>query len=166
MSRLHPILLLALAALIALSGFGSPLTASATPLNQEDADLSVYEVTLENLTIGQPFSPPVAATHSDLVRMFIVGAPASDALAAIAQDGDPAPMVELLGDTDNGVTDVVSVGRPLAPDGTVVELGGRCHNQTITLLNGDIAQELGGYINFSAHLVGENDDGECFRFSR
>ncbi len=36
-----------------------------------------YEVTIENLSTGQPMSPPVAATHSKRVRIFRVGSKAS-----------------------------------------------------------------------------------------
>ncbi|MFQ5557179.1 MAG: hypothetical protein ACE5GB_06690, partial [Acidimicrobiales bacterium] len=37
----------------------------------------VYLVTVENLTSGQPFTPPVAATHHRRTGMFTVGGPAS-----------------------------------------------------------------------------------------
>ncbi len=38
-----------------------------------DGGKATYKVTIENLTTGQPFSPPVAATHRSNVRMFRVG---------------------------------------------------------------------------------------------
>src|SRR5262249_23734311 len=46
--------------------------------------LADYRVTFVNLSGGQPFSPPVAATHQKSIRMFQVGRLASDELAAIA----------------------------------------------------------------------------------
>jgi hypothetical protein len=53
----------------------------------------LYQVTLENLTPAtvpggsQVFSPPVLATHNPRVSIFRVGHYASDALAALAEDG-------------------------------------------------------------------------------
>jgi hypothetical protein len=82
-------------------------------------ELSTYRVTLENLTSGQPFSPPVAATHQKSIHMFEVGRPASDELAAIAQDGNEVPMAELFS-TSGKATQVVDVGRPLTRRGTTV----------------------------------------------
>jgi hypothetical protein len=78
-----------------------------------------YRVTLENLTAGQPFSPPVAATHQKAIRMFEVGRRASDELAAIAQDGNQIPMFTLFHESRK-VTQVVDVGRPLTPKGKTV----------------------------------------------
>jgi hypothetical protein len=81
--------------------------------------LADYRVTLVNLTGGQPFSPPVAATHQKAIRMFEVGRLASDELAAIAQDGNEAPMAGLFGGSSKA-TQVVDVGRPLTPSGKTV----------------------------------------------
>lgn len=78
-----------------------------------------YRVTLVNLTHGQPFSPPVAATHQKSIRMFSVGALATDELAAIAQDGNEGPMVALF-QASAKATDVVDVGRPVTASGTTV----------------------------------------------
>jgi len=85
----------------------------------QHAHRATYRVTIENLTRGQPFSPPVAATHQKAIHMFQVGALASDELAAIAQDGNEGPMADLFGASDKA-TQVVDVGRPLTPHGKVV----------------------------------------------
>lgn len=69
---------------------------------------SVFRVTLENLTAGQPFSPPVAATHQEGVRIFQVGGIASDELADIARDGNAVPMFNLLNQTE-GVTQALTI---------------------------------------------------------
>ena len=68
---------------------------------------------IANLTGGQPFSPPVAATHQNGIRMFRIGRDASAELEAIAEDGDPTPMFDLFNGSEK-VTDAVSVGVPLA----------------------------------------------------
>ena len=80
---------------------------------------ATYRVMLVNLTHGQPFSPPVAATHQKTIHMFQVGELASDELAAIAQDGNEVPMFDLF-EGNGKVTDVVDVGRPVTAHGTTV----------------------------------------------
>lgn len=52
----------------------------------------VYRVTITNLTRGQVFSPPVIATHRASVGFFELGAPASDELAALAENGKGVPL--------------------------------------------------------------------------
>lgn len=81
--------------------------------------MATYRVTIENRTHGQPFSPPVAATHQKSIRMFEVGGFASNELAAIAQGGDQIPMFNRFR-SSNKVTEVVNVGRPLTRMGTVI----------------------------------------------
>ena len=52
-----------------------------------------YEVTIKNLTTGQPFSPGVAVTHNKRARIFRRGAPASEGIRLIAENGDPGQAV-------------------------------------------------------------------------
>ena len=94
------------------------------------SSLRSYEVTIENLTTGQPMSPPVAATHKKSIRMFRVGSKASSQLESIAEDGQQVPMVELFS-ASSKVTDVVDIGRPLTRQGTVV--GTFTDNATFTI---------------------------------
>jgi hypothetical protein len=108
-----------------------------------------YRVTLVDLTHGQPFSPPVAATHQKSIRMFSVGALASDELAAIAQDGDEAPMAALFGGSSK-VTDVVDVGRPLTAGGTTVG----SFTDTATF---DIVAAPGDRLSLTTMLICTND---------
>jgi len=70
-----------------------------------------YDVTITNLTTGQPFSPGALATHTKQVAFFRVGDPASEGLRLIAEDGDESVAVaELTGQT--GVFQVVDVNLP------------------------------------------------------
>jgi hypothetical protein len=97
------------------------ILAFAIPAASDDGpDLRTYRVTLVNLTDGQPFSPPVAATHDRSMRMFRAGHLASDELAKIAQAGDEVPMFNLFNGSDD-VTDAVDVGAPLTTVGKVVD---------------------------------------------
>ncbi len=78
-----------------------------------------YIVTLKNLTSGQPFSPPIAATHNRKMQMFQVGKVASDELAAIAQGGNQTPMFDLFNNSSE-VTHAVKIDRPITTYGKVV----------------------------------------------
>ncbi len=53
-------------------------------------------VTITNLTRGQIFSPPVVVSHRPGFRLFEPGQPASDELAALAEDGMTGPLTDLL----------------------------------------------------------------------
>jgi Spondin_N len=59
--------------------------------------LHTYEVTITNLTNqGQPFTPPVVATHHKKVQVFQVGAAASIGVKEIAENGNLPPLVDAL----------------------------------------------------------------------
>ncbi len=76
-----------------------------------------YEVTIENLTRGQPFSPPVVATHSRGFHVFRVGRDASFGVKEIAENGNNAPLLAAL-EASPHVADVESGDAPLVPSGT------------------------------------------------
>jgi len=111
------------AAILTLLGFALISSGGATLAGQEeDHDrLVTFRVSLQNLTGGQPLSPPAAATHGEDIHMFQVGELATDELAEIAQNGNEIPMVNLFDSLrmDDNVTDVVDVGRPITPRGVV-----------------------------------------------
>ncbi|MCR9204309.1 MAG: spondin domain-containing protein [Halobacteriovoraceae bacterium] len=46
-----------------------------------------FEVTIQNLTKGQPITPPVLVAHSPKIQLFKVGEEASQGLKELAQDG-------------------------------------------------------------------------------
>jgi hypothetical protein len=68
-------------------------------------------VTITNLTKGQIISPPVAVIHRPDFRLFEPGQPASDELAALAEDGMTGPLTDLL----EASSEVISYG--VAGDG-------------------------------------------------
>jgi hypothetical protein len=55
-----------------------------------------YEVTITNLTPGQIFSPPIVIAHDRNFSLFTLGEPASDELAALAEDGATGPLEDLI----------------------------------------------------------------------
>jgi hypothetical protein len=123
---------------------------AALPAASDDGEkLRTYRVTLVNLTDGQPFSPPVAATHDRSMRMFRVGDLASDELAAIAQAGNQGPMFNLFNGSDE-VTDTVDVGRPLTRVGTVV-------GSFVDTATFEITAERGDRLSLATMLICTND---------
>jgi hypothetical protein len=149
--------------LLAVSGATAALIlAFAIPAashdGEEDGDeLRTYRITLVNLTDGQPFSPPVAATHDRSMRMFRVGGFASDELAAIAQGGDEVPMFNLFNGSDE-VTDAVDVGRPLTTVGKVVDPDGSGPMPPfVDTATFEITAERGDRLSLATMLICTND---------
>ena len=95
----------------------------ATTVIADDEDppehLRHFRVTIQNLAVGQPLSPPIVATHKGGIRMFRVGRDATPELEDIARDGNQIPMYDLL-TSSRHVWDVVDVGMPLTPSGSSV----------------------------------------------
>ena len=110
-----------------------------------------YEVTIENLTDGQPLTPPIIATHRRSIGMFRVGKAASFELKEIAENGNLGPMqAELAGNAH--VFDVVTAAAPLVPAGTP---GGATFEDTVTLA---ISASLGArFLSYSSMLICTND---------
>jgi len=75
----------ALLAVVATAAFLVPAAASA-------GNTRTYEVTIYNLTDGQPFTPPLVATHKQPVDLFDVGEGASFGLKEIAENGNLPPL--------------------------------------------------------------------------
>jgi len=69
------------------------LAANAAPA---DNGSPMYEVTVTNLTPGQPLAPIMAATHRRGISFFTVGQAPSDELARLAEAGDGKPMAAKL----------------------------------------------------------------------
>jgi hypothetical protein len=55
-----------------------------------------FRVTITNLTRGQVFSPPIVIAHDSKFSLFTLGDPASDELAALAEDGLTGPLEVLI----------------------------------------------------------------------
>ncbi len=77
-----------------------------------------YEVTISNLTTGQPLSPAVAVTHTRDFQLFSNGQAASAGIQAIAENGDPGvSAAELQGQA--GVFQVVTTSAPVGRVGGI-----------------------------------------------
>ena len=73
-----------------------------------------YEVTITNLTRGQAVTPVLVVTHEPGVSFFEAGTPAGTELAALAEGGDTAPLMTLLGAMPE-VYDMTTTGGLLEP---------------------------------------------------
>lgn len=111
-------LLVASIAALTLSAF-APAALAAGRAERNGPPLRTYEVTIDNLTDGQWFTPALAATHRRSTDVFDVGAPASVGLQQIAENGNLAPLQSALSG-DRHVSDVVVAASlsgppPIAP---------------------------------------------------
>lgn len=92
------------------------------PSKANAAATHAYEVTIENLTKGQPFSPGIIVTHTKQTRVWEAGSSASDFIINLAEDGlapdnlpdgvTPDGLIEELRQ-QAGVFQVVATGVPI-----------------------------------------------------
>ena len=81
-----------------------------------------YDVTIRNLTVGQPLSPPLLATHRGNYELFSPGASATHGLQQLAENWNQGPLRDELAGT-RGVFDVQSSHLPLAPPSRQANVG-------------------------------------------
>jgi len=84
----------------------------APPVVEPPAEVTLeYEVSVVNLTLGQPMSPVALLIHeSTQDAIFSIGAPASEALEQLAESGDNSALLEEIGSVAQ-----VSGESPLGP---------------------------------------------------
>ncbi len=119
--------------------------ATAEALARNNSALRTYEVTITNYTGGQPFTPPLVATHEKQVNIFTVGTAASFGAKEIAENGNLGPMLGRLQSDDafSDVQVVTGVAGPLVPGEAV----------TFTITAGRRAR----WISFMSMLICTND---------
>jgi hypothetical protein len=113
--------------------------------------VATYEVRITNLTNGQPFTPPVVATHGAATGIFDVGAPASFALKEIAENGNLAPMLSSLA-ADKHVYDSDAGAAPLVPAGLP---GSAMFGDSVTLTVS--AAQGAKFLSWASMLICTND---------
>jgi hypothetical protein len=116
-----------------------------------DAPVATYEVTITDLTAGQPLTPPIVATHRAATSMFTVGQPASFALKEIAENGNLAPMISQV-ESDKHVADSAAASAPLVPAGLP---GSAMFGDSVTLTVS--ASEGAKFLSFASMLICTND---------
>ncbi len=105
---LAPALVIATAAALAFALVATPAAGQANV---------TYTVTVENLTDGQPFTPPVVVTHSSGFDVFESGQAASSALQALAENGNADPLLTLVSGS-SAVYDSEAGTAPILPGAT------------------------------------------------
>lgn len=110
-----------------------------------------YEVSITNLTYGQPFTPTVAAATDKRVDTFDVGSPVTESVRAIAENGDISLLVDELAQNPR-VADLHVGTAPLVPQGRV-EATGFASSTTFTLT----ADNQSRYFTWVAMLICSND---------
>ncbi|MCH9657593.1 spondin domain-containing protein [archaeon] len=116
------------------------------------AKTKMYEVTITNITPGQPITPPLLVTHSKDISLFTVGETASEQLQQLAENGNAKLLAEKL-KGKSGVTDIVtgSVGHLVpANDPGDTDLQ---YSETFTVS----ADGKAKYLSFASMLVCTND---------
>ncbi len=73
-----------------------------------------YRITIQNLTAGQAFTPPVVAIHNSRADVFTTGEPANEGVRQIAENGDLGPLVNALS-SDPNVRSIYQGSAPLVP---------------------------------------------------
>ncbi len=111
-----------------------------------------YEVTITNLTAGQPFTPPVVATHKKPVHFFEVGKPASFAIKEIAENGTTGPLASYLAGHKH-VYDVFEASTPLVPVGAPGNPDPGVDSVTFSISSAKGAK----YLSFASMLICTND---------
>ncbi|MDH3610853.1 MAG: spondin domain-containing protein [Nitrosopumilus sp.] len=117
----------------------------------EAAQAKIYEVTVTNLTPGQPLTPPLLVTHESDAGFFSVGEMASGELQQLAENGNLDPLVTLL-EGKPGVVDVVHGMAPLAPANDPGNTG-LSHSETFVIS----AEGTTRYLSYASMLVCTND---------
>jgi Spondin_N len=89
---------------IHLAALAAATLFAATTLPARADHIVSYEVTITNTTYNQRFTPLLLATHRPTVAIFQAGEPASPQLRSLAEEGNVAPLKEVL----DGLRDVTA----------------------------------------------------------
>ena len=79
------------------------------------AGAASYRVTVYNLTMAQPLTPPLAALHRQSISLFEMGQPASHEVQQIAENGNLDPMIEVVSTHKHVLDWAVTFGPTLPP---------------------------------------------------
>jgi hypothetical protein len=134
-----------------LVGVAAAATIAVQPAGAAPATRT-FEVTITNLTSGQPLTPPVVATHRRAYDGFDVEAPASVGVQQIAENGGGGPLLAELAGSEH-VSDALQTGTgPLVPAGTP---GADDFDDSVTF---EITAEAGAnFLTYVSMLICTND---------
>ncbi len=113
--------------------------------------VTAYEVTITNLTDGQPLTPPLIVTHRRPIQVFSVGDAASLGIQQLAENGNLAPLTAAL-EAAKHVHEFMVGGFPLVPASDPGNTGfGSSDTFTIESAMG------AKYLSFASMLICTND---------
>lgn len=101
--------------LVAASVVAAALAGDGASAQESDV---TYDVTIENLTDGQPMTPPLIVAHTSDLDLWEMGEAASTEIQEIAENGNLDPAVTLVGASDEVYSSVVG-DAPLLPGESV-----------------------------------------------
>ena len=107
--------------------------------------MASFDVTVTNLTNGQPLSPAAVIAHMDGYSVFTIGAPATAGLENLAEGGDNSMLI-MEADADMNVLASGSGAAPIGPAGS--------ETVTIEVLESDVPNLR---FSVSTMLVNTND---------
>lgn len=146
---------------MALSFTAAALIVSLAPAADASAQVQIgfrASVTITNITTDQIFSPPLVVSHDKRANLFRLGQPASEELAALAEDGMVDPLIDLLSGT-TGVLDIaVADGMVFPGESVTVEVDVTPLQSLISL--------AGMLVSTNDAFVGLNGTGVQVRGSR
>lgn len=112
--KIRPTLIATSVAAMTVSVF-APAALAAVPADRAGGPpLRTYEITIDNLTEGQWFTPAVVGTHRKSADVFSVGESAGFGIKEIAENGNIDPLVAALS-ADKHVSAVVVAPSPDGP---------------------------------------------------
>ncbi len=114
-NKIRLVALLAATALIAACDDADHPEGSAPSEAGTPQPLQIFDITVQNLTYGQPFSPVGAVLHDGQFTPWTLGMPASAGLEQLAEGGDNSVF---LNEGDAAGADATTSGRGLILPGT------------------------------------------------
>lgn len=145
--NLYRLLAIGLAALlgVACSSDNNGITVPPPPPPPPPPAMASFDVTVTNLSNGQPLSPVAVIAHEDGYSVFTIGTAATAGLETLAEGGDNTALIAEA-DADPAVATTASGAAPIGPAGS----------ETITIEMP--ASDLPGLgISISTMLVNTND---------
>lgn len=113
---------------------------------------ATYEITITNLTDGQPLTPPAVALHRKPVHLFDVGDAAPYSIKEVAENGNAAPLLAELGGNKHVRDSFVAGATPLVP---AADPGMTGFGDSVTFTIG--SAKGAKYFSFVSMLICTND---------
>lgn len=145
--RIHKNTLAVLATITVIAACDSndPIEPPPPPPPPPPPAMATFDITVSNLTNGQPLSPVAVIAHVDGYNVFSVGAAATAGLEVLAEGGDNSDLISEA-DSDANVLGTGSGAAPIGPAGS--------ETVSITVLASDVANLR---ISTATMLVNTND---------